>query len=58
MLAEPELIADDPVQPLLDCVNDPLTFVERAFPDISLEIWQRKVLHSIASQLHENTVLG
>jgi hypothetical protein len=55
MLAEPEL--DDPVQPLLDCVNDPLTFIERAFPDISLENWQREVLQSIRDQLHENTVL-
>jgi hypothetical protein len=50
--------ADDLTGRLLACTNDPLGFIERAFPDIRLEDWQRRVLTSIGEQLRENERLG
>jgi hypothetical protein len=54
-------VSDDEVQPadliideLLACSNDPLRFVELAFPDITPEAWQRKVMTHIGSQLSTN----
>ena len=48
---------DDLVQQLLLCSDDPLAFVRLAFPDITLETWQRGVLEHIGNTLQENTRL-
>src|SRR6516165_8711340 len=48
---------DDLVQQLLDCSDDPLAFVNLAFPDIRPEKWQHAVLQAIGSQLQENARL-
>jgi hypothetical protein len=48
---------DDLVQQLLLCSDDPLAFVNLAFPDITLETWQREVLEHIGNTLQENTRL-
>jgi hypothetical protein len=48
---------DDLVQQLLGCSDDPLAFVNLAFPDIKPEKWQREVLEHIGNQLQENTCL-
>ena len=48
----------DLVDELLACSNDPLRFVELAFPDIKPEAWQRRVLMTIGDQLSENARLG
>src|SRR6516225_2798234 len=48
---------DDLVQQLLLCSDDPLAFVNLAFPDIKPEKWQREVLEHIGNQLQENTCL-
>jgi hypothetical protein len=45
---------EDLVQQLLACTNDPLRFVELAFPTIRLEKWQRAVLETVGNQLQEN----
>jgi len=45
------------VQQLLGCSDDPLAFVNLAFPDIKPEKWQREVLKHIGNQLQENTCL-
>jgi hypothetical protein len=50
--------ADDLVSELLAATNDPLRFVELAFPAIRLEAWQRQVLETIGQQLRENTQIG
>jgi hypothetical protein len=51
--------AEDPlVEQLLDCSDDPLAFVNSAFPDIKPEKWQREVLETIGSQLRENARLN
>jgi hypothetical protein len=49
--------AEDLVQQLLGCSDDPLAFVNTAFPDITPEEWQREVLEHIGNQLQENTCL-
>jgi hypothetical protein len=49
--------ADDLTERLLATTNDPVRFVELAFPNIRLEKWQRRVLQTIADQLQENTRL-
>jgi hypothetical protein len=49
--------ADDLVGQLLGCSDDPLAFVNLAFPDIRPENWQREVLQTIGSQLQENARL-
>ena len=46
------------VDALLACSNDPLRFVELAFPDIKPEEWQRQVLMTIGKQLSENAKLS
>lgn len=48
----------DQVDELLACTNDPLSFVEKAFPDVVLEDWQRQVLSHIGLQLSENQRLS
>jgi hypothetical protein len=48
----------DLVDELLACSNDPLRFVELAFPDIKPEEWQRQVLMMIGGQLSENARLS
>ena len=48
---------EDLVQQLLLCSDDPLAFVRLAFPDITLETWQRGVLEHIGNTLQENTRL-
>jgi hypothetical protein len=50
--------ADDLVEELLACSDDPLAFVNLAFPEIRLEAWQHDVLATIGSQLRENKQLG
>jgi hypothetical protein len=45
---------DDLVDELMACTNDPVRFVELAFPGIRLERWQRRVLETIGTQLREN----
>jgi hypothetical protein len=59
--AAPEVIEPveliDLVDELLACSNDPLRFVELAFPDIKPETWQRQVLMTIGEQLSENAKL-
>jgi hypothetical protein len=53
----PEAITDDPadlVDELLACSNDPLRFVELAFPGITPEHWQRQVMAHIGGQLDAN----
>ena len=49
--------AEDLVEQLLGCSDDPLAFVTLAFPDINPEKWQRAVLEHIGSQLQENARL-
>jgi hypothetical protein len=49
--------ADDLVGELLACTNEPVRFVELAFPAIRLEKWQRRVLEKIGAQLRENARL-
>jgi hypothetical protein len=49
--------ADDLVQQLLGCSDDPLAFVKLAFPDIRPEEWQRWALETIGDQLQENARL-
>jgi len=48
---------DDLVQQLLLCSDDPLAFVNLAFPDIKPEKWQREVLEHIGNTLQENARL-
>ena len=49
--------AEDLVQQLLGCSDDPLAFVRLAFPDIRPEKWQREVLEHIGNTLQENARL-
>jgi hypothetical protein len=49
---------DDLVGELLATTNDPTRFVELAFPEIQLEMWQLQVLEHIGGQLRENGRLG
>ena len=49
--------AEDLVQQLLGCSDDPLAFVRLAFPDIKPEEWQRWALETIGNQLQENARL-
>src|SRR6516164_6437437 len=49
---------DDLVQQLLLCSDDPLAFVNLAFPDIKPEKWQREVLEHIGRKLQKNSGLG
>jgi hypothetical protein len=49
--------ADDLVSQLLAATNDPLAFVNLAFPEIRLEAWQREVLETIGNQLRDNARL-
>jgi hypothetical protein len=60
-MSEPALLeadeADDLVAQLLGCSDDPLAFVNLAFPDIRPEKWQRVVLQTIGNQLQENAQL-
>ena len=49
--------ADDLVAALLATTNDPVRFVELAFPTIIMERWQRQVLETIGNQLRENAQL-
>jgi hypothetical protein len=64
MTVAPEALIDDEddeidlVDQLLACSNDPLRFVELAFPDVRPEDWQRRVLTTIGEQLSENVRLG
>jgi hypothetical protein len=48
---------EDLVEQLFATTNDPTRFVELAFPEITLENWQRQVLETITSQLQENAKL-
>jgi hypothetical protein len=48
---------EDLVQQLLLCSDDPLAFVNLAFPDIKPEKWQREVLEHIGNTLQENARL-
>jgi hypothetical protein len=50
--------ADELVGQLLGCSDDPLAFVNVAFPDIRPEKWQREVLQTIGNQLQENARLN
>jgi hypothetical protein len=50
--------AEDLVEQLLACSDDPLAFVNLAFPEITLEKWQRAVLETIGNSLRENARLG
>jgi hypothetical protein len=50
--------AEDLIEQLLGCSDDPLTFVSLAFPEIRPEKWQREVLEHIGSQLQENARLN
>jgi hypothetical protein len=57
----PEAITDDladPIDELLACSNDPLRFVELAFPHIKPENWQRQVMTHIGDQLNANMRLS
>jgi hypothetical protein len=49
--------ADDLVEQLLGCTDDPLRFVELAFPNITPEDWQRRVLSTVSEKLRENARL-
>jgi len=49
--------AEDLVEQLLGCSDDPLAFVRLAFPDIRPEKWQREVLEHIGNTLQENARL-
>src|SRR6516165_1200127 len=49
--------AEDLVQQLLGCSDDPLAFVKLAFPDIRPEEWQREVLEHIGNRLQEKARL-
>ena len=54
-------ITDEPadlVDDLLACSNDPLRFVELAFPNITPERWQRTVMTHIGDQLSANMRLS
>jgi hypothetical protein len=54
-------ISPDPIDlidGLLDCTNDPLRFVELAFPHIRLENWQRQVMAHISHRLSTNAQLS
>jgi hypothetical protein len=57
-MTDPEALVEDGgdrlVEELLACTNDPLRFVELAFPEITPEDWQRQVLATIGEQLREN----
>ena len=62
MTAAPEVVADedgpvDLIDGLLGCSNDPLRFVETAFP-VTVESWQRQVLTHIGDQLSANARLS
>ena len=48
----------DLIDELLACSNDPLRFVELAFPGITPEHWQRQVMTHIADQLSTNARLS
>jgi hypothetical protein len=50
--------ADDLVEALVGCTNDPAKWVALTFPNIKPERWQAAVLTEIADQLAENTRLG
>src|SRR6516225_3908125 len=56
-----EIVTDEPVDltdELLACSNDPLRFVELAFPGITPERWQRQVMTHIGDQLSTNAQLS
>jgi hypothetical protein len=59
MVAEAEGLdeAEDLTEELLGCGDDPLRFVELAWPGITPEDWQRRVLKTIRDQLRENARL-
>jgi hypothetical protein len=48
---------EDLTEQLLLCSDDPLAFVQLAFPNIKPEKWQREVLEHIGNQLQENARL-
>jgi hypothetical protein len=50
--------ADDVVDELVACTNDPAKWVALTFPHLKPERWQAAVLTEIADQLAENTRLG
>jgi len=54
-------IIDEPadlIEDLLASSNDPLRFVELAFPGITPEHWQRKIMTHISDQLSANARLS
>src|SRR5215469_9925835 len=56
-----EIITDEPtdlIDDLLASSNDPLRFVELAFPGITPEHWQRTVMTHIGDQLSANAQLS
>jgi hypothetical protein len=56
-----ETITDEPADPtedLLACSDDPLRFVELAFPAIKPEHWQQQVMAYVADQLATNARLS
>jgi len=60
-VTQPEIITDEPtdlIDELLACSNDPLRFVELAFPGITREHWQRQVMTHISDQLSANARLS
>jgi hypothetical protein len=50
--------ADDLVEQLLGCTDDPLRYITLAFPDVTLEEWQCETLEHIGGRLQENARLG
>jgi hypothetical protein len=48
----------NPIDELLRCSNNPLRFVELAFPGITPEPWQRQVMTHIGEQLSTNARLS
>src|SRR6516225_4401727 len=56
-----EIITDEPtdlIDELLACSNDPLRFVQLAFPHITPEDWQRTVMTYVGDQLNANKRLS
>src|SRR5215469_10251418 len=56
-----EIITDEPADPiddLLACSNDPLRFIGLAFPVVTPEHWQRKVMAHIGDHLSANAHLS
>jgi hypothetical protein len=56
-MIDPAEADDDLVEQLLGCSDDPLAFVTLAFPEVTLEKWQREVLEYIGNTLQENARL-